>query len=188
MLSSLNAEMQKYADMKWPLETILILAALVTTVFFCGSVHAQSVNKTIVLVRHSEKDTSPKADKRDPDLSEEGRQRAQRLTEILKKYKPHEIFSTNFNRTRQTAEPIAKKRNKEIQFYNAQEQEALVRKIMSSETDHNLIIGHSNTLPNLANLFAGKLIFRELPESEYGVYWVLHFKRGALQRIEVIPY
>lgn len=175
--------------MKWKLRvTFLLLLTVFGPVYFRFGMHAQSANKTIVLVRHSEKDTSPEADKRDPDLSVEGRQRAVRLTEILQKYKPHEIFSTNFKRTRQTAEPIAKKRNKEIQIYNAQDQEALVRKIMSSETDHNLIIGHSNTLPNLANLFAGKLIFRELPESEYGVYWVLHFKKGALKRIEVIPY
>lgn len=139
-------------------------------------------------MRHSEKDTSPDADKRDPGLSVEGQQRARRLAEILKKYEPQEIFSTDFKRTRQTAEPIAKKRNKEVQLYNAQDQEFLVRRIMSSGTDRNLIVGHSNTLPNLANLFAGKLIFRELPESEYGVYWVLYFKKGILRRIEVIPY
>lgn len=175
--------------MKWKPKVVLILTAMVFAAgIFGGVVSAQSTKKTIVLVRHSEKDTSPEADKRDPDLSAEGRQRAQRLKEILKRYKPHEIFSTNFKRTRQTAEPIAKKRRKEIQFYNPQDQQALIQRIMASDTDHNLIIGHSNTLPNLANLLAGKLIFRELPESEYGVFWVLRFKNGALQKIEVIPY
>lgn len=139
-------------------------------------------------MRHSEKDISPEADKRDPDLSAEGRQRAMRLKEIAKRYKPHEIFSTDFKRTRQTVEPIASQRKKEIQLYTVAEQAELVKKIMASDTDHNLIVGHSNTIPLLANLFAGKLIFRELPESEYGVFWVLHFKKGALQRIEVIPY
>jgi phosphohistidine phosphatase SixA len=165
-----------------------VLTAIVGVWLFCGGAQAQPGNKTIVLVRHSEKDTSPNADKRDPDLSTEGRRRAERLADILNRYKPREIFSTNFKRTRQTAEPIARKRNIEIQLYNAEDQEALVRRIMASRTGRNLIIGHSNTLPHLANLLAGKLIFRELPESEYGIYWVLHFKKGMLERIEVIPY
>ncbi|QQS32413.1 MAG: histidine phosphatase family protein [Acidobacteriota bacterium] len=175
--------------MKWNLKAALfVMAAVIASGYFGGGVNAQSVNKTIVLVRHSEKDTSPEADKRDPDLSAEGRQRALRLKEIAKRYKPHEIFSTDFKRTRQTAEPIASQRKKEIQLYTVAEQADLVKKIMASDTDHNLVVGHSNTIPNLANLFAGKLIFRELLESEYGVFWVLHFKKGALQRIEVIPY
>src|SRR5687767_9783633 len=87
-------------------------------------------DKTIVLVRHVEKDSSPTADKVDPDLSEEGRQRAERLAKVVKRYKPHEIFSTPFKRTRGTAEPIAKRRKKEIQNYDPGKPADLVSKIM----------------------------------------------------------
>lgn len=163
----------------------LFLAAIVvgSTALF---ITAQT--KTIVLVRHSEKDISAEASKTDPDLSAEGRARALRLKELLKKYKPHEIFSTNFKRTRQTAEPIASARKKEIQTYSPGEQAELVKRIMASTTDHNLIVGHSNTIPALVNLFAGKQVFRDLPESEYGVFYVMRFRSGKLERIEVFPY
>ncbi len=147
-------------------------------------------DKTIVLVRHVEKDSSPTADKVDPELSDEGRQRAERLDKLVKRYKPHEIFSTNFKRTRQTAEPIAKRRKKEIQTYDPSKPADLVKKIMdpASKTVHYLIVGHSNTIPGLANLIAKKEVFRPLLESEYGVIWVIRMKKGAITRIEVQPY
>jgi broad specificity phosphatase PhoE len=166
----------------------IFFAVMAAGHFGGGEGWAQSAKKTIVLVRHSEKDTSPGADKRDPDLSAEGRQRALRFKEIARRYKPHEIFSTDFKRTRQTVEPIAAQRKKQIQLYNVAEQAELVRKIMASDTEHYLIVGHSNTIPHLANLFADKLIFRELLESEYGLFWVLRFRKGVLRKIEVIPY
>ena len=154
---------------------------------FPGAVAAQST-KTIVLVRHAEKIAAPPTEP-DPELSPEGRERAQRLVEaIARRYKPHEIFSTNFKRTRHTAEPIAKKRRKEVQLYDPSNAADLVAKIMASRTEHYLIVGHSNTIPSLANLLAKKEVFRNLLDNEYGVFWVIRIKNGVLKKIEVFPY
>ena len=157
--------------------------------FSFGSVVAQ--NKTIVLVRHAEKSaTGSAADmaKGDPDLSPDGRERAERLTKALKKYKPHEIFATDYKRTRLTAEPIAKLRGKEIQTYDPAKQAELVEKILASKTDHYLIIGHSSTTSALANLLMKKEVFKQLPDSEYGVFWVIRMKKGVVTKVEVFPY
>ena len=113
--------------------SIFLLFALTVCLFAFGPVAAQSTNKTIVLVRHAEKDTSV-ANNPDPELSAEGRERAIKLMNFVKRYKPHEIFSTNYKRTRQTAEPIAAKRKKEIQTYDPAKQADLVAKIMASKT------------------------------------------------------
>lgn len=167
----------------------LFLAVALLLVFASiNTVAAQ--DKTIVLVRHVEKDISPTADKVDPELSAEGKARAERLAKLVKRYKPHEIFSTPFKRTRGTAEPIAKRRKKEIQPYDPSKPADLVSKIMdpASKTVHYLIVGHSNTIPSLANLLAKKEIFRNLLESEYGVVWVIRIKKGQLTRVEVHPY
>ena len=155
-----------------------------------GPVTSTAQDKTIVLVRHVEKDSSPTADKVDPVLSEEGKARAERLAKVVKRYKPHEIYSTPFKRTRETAEPIAKRRKKEIQTYDAAKPADLVSKIMdpASKTVHYLVVGHSNTIPSLANLLAKKEIFRNLLETEYGVIWVIRIKKGQLKRVEVHPY
>lgn len=161
--------------------------ALTVCLLAFGPVAAQSNNKTIVLVRHAEKDASV-ANNPDPELSAEGRERAIKLMNFVKRYKPHEIFSTNYKRTRQTAEPIAAERKKEIQTYDPAKQADLVAKIMASTTNHNLIVGHSNTIPVLANLIAKKEVFRNLLETEYGVVWVIRLKKGVLTKVEVFPF
>ena len=144
--------------------------------------------KTIVLVRHVEKDASATADKNDPDLSAEGRERAQRLAKVVKKYKPHEIFSTDFKRTKMSVEPIAAKRNKQIQTYDSAKMADLVQKIMSSKTEHYLIVGHSNTIPALGNLIVKREIFRPLLESEYSIVWVIRMRKGVMKNIEIFTY
>lgn len=171
--------------------SVLGLGVMLAVVFlfaFGSSVSAQSRTKTIVLVRHAEKMPAVPTDNGDPDLSPEGKQRAEQLVKLLKKYKPHEIFSTNFKRTKQTVEPIAKARKKEIQTYDPTKPADLVAKMMPSATDHYVIVGHSNTIPRLANLIAKKEVFRDLPETEYGVFWVIKMKDGVVRKIEMFPY
>ncbi len=164
-----------------------ILAIFVVVVLSNVGATAQT-NKTIVLVRHAEKMPAVPTDKGDQDLSPEGKQRAERLAKVIKKYKPHEIFATDYKRTKQTAEPIAKLRKKEIQTYDPAKQADLVAKIMPTKTDHYLIVGHSNTIPVLANLLAKKEVFRNLLDTEYGVYWVIRMKKGVVTKVEVFPY
>lgn len=168
-------------------EIPVLFLCLLACIFLTANINAQG-NKTIVLARHVEKDASPTADKADPELTAEGRERAVRLMHAIKKYKPHEIFSTSYKRTRETAEPIAKRRKVEIQMYEAQKQNELVEKMLASKTERFFIIGHSNTIPMLANLLAKKEIFRPLLESEYGVFWVIRIKKGVVTRVEVFPY
>jgi broad specificity phosphatase PhoE len=164
-----------------------LVSAIVITSFEIVGVMAQG-NKTIVLVRHAEKAAAMETDKGDPDLSPDGRERAVRLMNAIKRYKPHEIFATDYKRTRQTAEPIAKFRGKKIQTYDPQKQADLIPRIMASKTDHYLVVGHSNTIPAFANLLMKKEVFRQLPEPEYGVFWVIRMKRGLVTKVEIFPY
>lgn len=167
-----------------------MFAALAAVVFFLGEASAQG-DKLFVLVRHAEKSaTGSPADmaKGDPDLSPEGRERAERFARIVKKYRPQEIFATDYKRTRQTAEPIAKLRRMEVQKYDPAKQPDLVEKIMASKTKRYLIVGHSNTTPALVNLLAKKDVFKQLPDPEYGVFWVIRIKKSVVKRIEVYPF
>ena len=61
--------------------------------------------KIFILVRHAEKDISATADKVDPELTDAGSSRAERLVKAIKKYKPGAVYSTNFKRTNSTAKP-----------------------------------------------------------------------------------
>ncbi len=144
--------------------------------------------KTIVLVRHVEKDSSATADKTDPELSQAGRDRALLMVKAVGKYKPDAIYSTNFKRTRDSVKPLADKRKKEIQIYNPSDQQKLVDEVMASKFKKFVIVGHSNTTPALANLFTKKEVFKQVPDTEYSVIWVIKMKNGTLEKVEVFTY
>ena len=159
----------------------ILLIALMAIV----SSAAYAQDKTIILVRHAEK---ADATSQDPELSAEGKQRAERLVKVAGKYKPGAFYTTNFKRTRETLAPLATKRKKQVETYDARNQQALVDSIMNSPLKRHIVAGHSNTVPGLANLIAKKDVFKNLDDSEYGVFWVIRIKDGKVRKTEVIPY
>lgn len=164
----------------------LVAFAFFLFVFSVGEVNAQK--KTIILVRHAEKDVSETADKNDPVLSAEGVQRSQRLLEKIKRYKPGAVYSTDFKRTVTTVEPIAKHRNLEIKTYDPRKQNELIDDIMKSKTKRFIVSGHSNTIPGLANALGKKDLFKNLDDSEYGAIWIIRINDGQVRKIEILPY
>src|SRR5687767_5629493 len=94
---------------------------------------------TFILVRHAEKATGGD----DPDLKPEGHERAKLLASVLKNTSLSAVYSTRYNRTKNTVSPVAKEKGLEVQVYEnlkASELDALVTK-HSGETI--LIGGHS---------------------------------------------
>jgi broad specificity phosphatase PhoE len=157
--------------------------AIVITLLLAGNSGAQS-RKTIILVRHAEKvDAS-----QDPELTDAGKQRAERLAKIIKKYKPGAIYSTDFRRTRDTAAPLATRRGLKVEMYDAKKPAELIDTMMKSKTKRFLVVGHSNTIPGLANLLGKKELFKNLDDAEHGVIWVVRLKDGQVRKTEVIPY
>ena len=167
------------------------LSALSLTGLIFGLVLAAAVtaqDKTIILIRHVEKDSSPTADKTDPEVSEAGRARALALVQKMSKYKPDAIYSTNYKRTRDSVKPLSEKRKKPVQIYDPANQQKLVDEMMASKIKKFLVVGHANTIPALANLIAKKEIFKTLSEAEFGVIWVIRIKDGKVDRMEILGY
>lgn len=163
---------------------LLTVAFLFT--FTNSAVFAQK--KTIILVRHAEKDISPTADKVDPELTSQGVARAQKLVKTIKKYKPGAVYSTNFKRTRDTAAPAAAWRHVAVESYDPRKLPELVARINTSKYKRHLVVGHNNTTPALANLFINEEKYKTLPESDYGKIWVIKLKKGKVKSVDVIEY
>ncbi|NOT48403.1 MAG: histidine phosphatase family protein [Acidobacteria bacterium] len=145
---------------------------------------AQSRDVTILLVRHAEKVDSSQ----DPELSPDGKLRAERLVKKIGKFRPGAFYSTNFKRTRDTLVPLAARRRKEIQIYDARKPQELIDQIMKSKTKRFVVSGHSNTIPGLANLIAKKELFKNLDDAEYSVIWLIKMKDGKVTRFELLDY
>ena len=121
-----------------------------------GGTFAQSEREifSIYLVRHAEKDLDAK-DPGDPSLSVCGELRVQALARILSDIKLERIYSTPFERTLDTARPIAESKRLEIESYDPSHLEKFSQLLLNMQQDA-LVIGHSNTTGVLAGLLAGK--------------------------------
>ncbi len=156
-----------------------------TLAIMCVSQATQAQTKTIILVRHAEK---ADATSQDPELSAEGKLRAERLVKVGGKYKPGAFYSTNFKRTRDTLAPLAAKRKQQVAIYDPRKPAELLDLITKSKIKRHIVAGHSNSVPGLANFIAKKDVFKNLDESEYGVIWIIRMKNGQIVRTEVLSY
>jgi broad specificity phosphatase PhoE len=84
----------------------------------------------------------------DPDLSEAGRARAQALVFMLKDAGITTIYTTEYKRTRQTAEPIATALGVSPTIIKGNETARLVKEVAASK-GNVLVVGHSNTIPDV---------------------------------------
>lgn len=159
------------------------LFALFLLISASGDAFAQDKKLTIILLRHAEKDFSDGgAENPDPVLSAEGRQRAERLVETIKKYKPRAIYSSNFKRTRSTVTPLADKTVRgyrlPIQLYDHRKLDEFVSRLLASNARTIVVAGHNTTTPALANLLIKQDKYKPLAENEYDKIWVIEIKKG----------
>lgn len=113
---------------------------------------AMSAQPVVVyLVRHAEKASADK----DPELTEAGRARAQVLARTLNDAGIATIHSTDFKRTRQTAAPLAERLGIAVRTYDWDEMEALAAAMRAAGGRH-LVVGHSDTTPELVGLLGGE--------------------------------
>ena len=130
---------------------------------FQSDVGAQKNNEifTIYLVRHSEKDSTPN----DPPLTLCGELRSESLSSFLSAVKLDAVYSTNYNRTKNTALPTAISKGLEIKQYNPQELSDFAKLLIDRKQDA-LVVGHSNTTAVLAGL----LVDEEMGAFDLDIY------------------
>ena len=127
------------------------------------------------IVRHAEKETTPTMMSGDVPLSAEGKQRAEALKDLLLNKKIGSIYSTNYIRTKATAQPLAAAKNISIQVYKAGDT-AFIHSIRNVTIDV-LLVGHSNTVDDLVNTLTGTTyIAGDLPETQYGDLFIVKRK------------
>lgn len=120
---------------------------------------------TIYLVRHAEKATEGG---KDPLLTQEGKERAARLSAILKEAGIDRVYSTIYQRTQLTAKPTADDLETGIRIYDPRDLKGFATQLKDRDGSGILVVGHSNTTPTLVNELIGKEQFPMIEESEYG--------------------
>jgi phosphohistidine phosphatase SixA len=132
----------------------------------------------IFLVRHAEK---VKDESKDPALTEIGEQRAENLAVVLNSAGIERIYSSDYTRTRDTAAPLAQALNLNIELYDPKTLEPFAARLLELE-GNALVVGHSNTTPELAELMGGDGGTPIVEEWEYDRLYLLQTESGQVTR------
>ncbi|WP_439487481.1 SixA phosphatase family protein [Algoriphagus sp.] len=136
--------------------------------------------KTIYIVRHAEKLLTGD----DPELSVAGNARAVKLSQILADKEIKHIFSTDYRRTRLTAERTAKEAGVEIEVYDPKNHDGLVDQLRNLE-GNILVVGHSNTVGQVVNYFVGDgEKYDDLKDSEYNYIYIVTLESEGTSSVE----
>ena len=134
---------------------LLLLSTLVVTACRSASADAQAeaaaLPATVFLVRHAETDGGGPA----PALSEAGRARAERLAGVLATESITRVLTTDYQRTRGTAGPVAARLGITAETYDPRDLQGLAEKLRTTG-GRVLVVGHSNTTPALVTLLGGE--------------------------------
>jgi broad specificity phosphatase PhoE len=137
-------------------------------------VFASCKTTTYYVVRHAEKEVA--TTKSDVPLSAAGQQRAQALQNQLTG-KVERIFSTNFIRTKTTAEPLARQNTLQVETYDPRDT-GFVRMLKGLNHKGILVVGHSNTVDDLVNGLLGRKELSDLPETQYGDLFIIKKRKN----------
>jgi phosphohistidine phosphatase SixA len=122
---------------------------------------------TVFLIRHAERADEPR---QDPPLTEKGVARSEALARLLSTAGVKAIYTSQFARTKLTAEPLAKqlgvtatpislKLNPSNPRAIADEStKETVDKIMSQAGGSVLVVGHSNSIPDVIKMLGGDVV------------------------------
>jgi broad specificity phosphatase PhoE len=141
--------------------------------------------QTIFVVRHAERADAGTSGASmmatDPELSEAGRARAQALASALKDAKITAIYTTEYKRTRQTAEPLGKALGIEPTVVQARDQAALIEKLKAG--GNALVVAHSNTVgPIIQQLGVSEPV--KLSDDDYdNLFIVVRADKAVLVRL-----
>ncbi|HET7604831.1 MAG TPA: phosphoglycerate mutase family protein [Sphingomicrobium sp.] len=135
---------------------------------------------TVFVMRHLQK-----GDGADPSLSAEGAANAKAVAGMLERSGIKAIFATPTRRAIETAQPLAAKLGIAITPYDPRNPDALA-KTVGAMPGAVLVVGHSNTVPDLVARFGGKQAVT-LTEQDYGTVFVVTPGQGTLSEIKIEP-
>ncbi|MBC8756199.1 histidine phosphatase family protein [Kordia sp. YSTF-M3] len=123
------------------------------------------------LIRHAEKDRSDKKNK-DPKLTKEGNNRAVYWSDVLKNVKFDAVYSTDYNRTKETAVPTAEANELELTLYHPFKID-FKQFLANTGGKTTLIVGHSNTTPDFVNRLLNEEKFEHIDDSNNGNLYIV---------------
>lgn len=158
----------------------LLISLLVSGVLSaCTTAETPSTDYTLYLVRHAEKQAGDHMsdDNQDPALTAAGITRANKLAAFLQDKQIRDIWSSDYQRTRDTAAPLAAELDLEVKIYDPRDLPSLSADLQTRQRNA-YVVGHSNTTPELASLLC-QCAVDEMDDTEYDRLLIVNFQNGS---------
>ncbi|WP_044171853.1 SixA phosphatase family protein [Flectobacillus major] len=143
----------------------------------------------IYVVRHAEKETNYKGDDHQRPLNQQGYARAGALYRRLEGENIQKIWVTEYLRVQQTADSLRINQKIDTLWYSAKDtflKDNLQKAGVA--TKNVLIVGHSNTVPDIIRYFGVKFEPQNLPDSEYDNLYLITRKGKKNLHFESLKY
>ena len=153
-------------------------------------VPAVAKGQMVIVARHAERADGGAAAPgtmttgNDPELSQAGKARADKLAAMLADAGVVAIYTTEFRRTKDTAAPLAAKIGVKVEPVTSKDVSAVVAKIKSHTTGAVLVVGHSNTVPQIIKALGGSAV--TMADDEYDSLFFVA-ANGTTTRIKFKP-
>lgn len=161
----------------------LLICIAITLFSFTGysQEETDTVKTTYYLIRHAEKDRSNE-DNKNPDLIEKGQQRAEKWATLLSNFNIQEVYSTDYNRTRQTAKPTADAFGLTIKTYHPFKLD-FEKFLKDTKGKSVLVVGHSNTIPFFVNKLINKKEYQQIEDNNNANLYIVTIKGNEVTNV-----
>ena len=161
---------------------LLLLVFVFSSLISC----TQEETTTYYLIRHAEKDRTDKTNE-NPNLNEKGLERAKKWAEYFKDINFDAVYSTNYNRTMQTALPTAESKKLNIKNYDPKKMYNVLFK-SATQGKTVLVVGHSNTTPVFANKILGEKKYKNMDDKDNSSLYIVTItgnkKTSRIKKVE----
>jgi len=160
-----------------PFLTPVWLAAIsaVIVIAFASWLWSRADSTTVIVIRHAEKLLDGTAD---PDLSPAGSARAQLLARLFGD--PHgpgnltAIYTSAARRAQMTVAPLAQRLRLEPIVVPSADPKALARRVLREHAGERvLIVGHSDTVPEIVSALSGVHDIPPIEDTDYGTLYIV---------------
>ena len=164
-------------------KVILFFVLLPMVLLSCKQDVKKTINRSVskstyYFIRHAEKDRSDSTNN-DPHLTDIGLKRAENWASKLEGITFDAIYSTNYNRTKETATPLALKNNLDITLYNPKDIDYNLF-LEENKGKTVLIVGHSNTTPAFVNKILGKNKYEDIDDHQNGNLYIITIENDKI--------
>ncbi|HEY9553789.1 SixA phosphatase family protein [Allosphingosinicella sp.] len=156
-----------------------LAAALILVLGACAYMAPYQPPSTYYVMRHLH---TPEG-AADPGLTEEGQRHARLLADFFTEEPPATIFVSTTKRARQTAAPLAAKLGITPRLYDPRDTAGLITEVMK-EPPPVLIVGHSNTVPDIVAALGGERP-EPLVHEDFGDVWKISGSRRVTTRVNL---